>query len=263
MTGSMDTGLDAVTAHPVETIAGAIAVLLVTAGIGLALRSATVRLWSLRAQLLAISLAGTVVGALVAWLLAMAMILDEAQLVPTLAVLVVTFVLAAVIVTIASSPLGATAHRLADTVAAIEGGDRQVRTGIDRRDELGLVADALDQLTVRLADLEAERGRLDAGTRPRCCRASATTSDRRLAAMSRRGRGDDGRPRARPRSLPAVHAGRRRSTHLARRRRLPARQHPGRTTRPRSWLRRPPASAATRRSRLFAPRPPPTASTWP
>ena len=183
MTGSMDTGLDAVTAHPVETIAGAIAVLLVTAGIGLALRSATVRLWSLRAQLLAISLAGTVVGALVAWLLAMAMILDEAQLVPTLAVLVVTFVLAAVIVTIASSPLGATAHRLADTVAAIDGGDRQVRTGIDRRDELGLVADALDQLTVRLADLEAERGRLDL---ERATMLSSVSHDLRspLAAMS-------------------------------------------------------------------------------
>jgi len=159
--GSMATGLDAIAAHPVETIVGALAVLLSTAGIGFALRRATVRLWSLRAQLLAISLAGTVVGALVAWLLATAMILDEAQLIPTLAVLVVTFVLATVIVTIASAPLGATAHRLADTVVAIEGGDHGVRTGIARRDELGRIADSLDQLTVQLAELEAERGRLD------------------------------------------------------------------------------------------------------
>ncbi|MFM7535557.1 MAG: sensor histidine kinase [Acidimicrobiales bacterium] len=179
----MATGIDAIAAHPVETIVGALAVLLSTAGIGFALRRATVRLWSVRAQLLAISLAGTVVGALVAWLLATAMILDEAQLVPTLAVLVVTFVLAMVIVTIASTSLGATAHRLADTVAAIEGGDRAVRTGIARRDELGRIADALDQLTVRLAELEAERGRLDT---ERATMLSSISHDLRspLAALS-------------------------------------------------------------------------------
>lgn len=158
----METGLDAVAAHPVATAAGALGVVALTVAVGLFLRKTTVRLWSLRAQLLAISLAGTVVGALVAWLLATAMILDEAQLVPTLAVLVATFVLAALIVTIASASLGAAAHRLAETVAAIEGGDRDIRAGIDRRDELGRVADALDQLTLRLAELEAERGRLDA-----------------------------------------------------------------------------------------------------
>ncbi|MCC6435684.1 MAG: HAMP domain-containing histidine kinase [Acidimicrobiales bacterium] len=179
----MATGFDAIDAHPVETIASALAVLLLTAGIGLALRSATVRLWSLRAQLLAISLAGTLMGALVAWLLATAMILEESQLVPTLAVLGVTFVLAAVVVTIASASLGAAAHRLAETVAAIEGGDRDVRTGIDRRDELGRVADALDQLTVRLATLEAERGRLDA---ERATMLSSISHDLRspLAALS-------------------------------------------------------------------------------
>lgn len=183
MSGSMATGLDAIGADPVGTAVGAVAVLAVTAGIGLLLRRLTVGLWSLRAQLLVISLSGTVVGALVAWLLATAMILDEAQLAPTLAVLVVTSFLAAVIVAIASSALGSAAHRLADTVAAIEGGDRDVRTGLARRDELGRVADALDQLTVRLAELEAERGRLDA---ERATMLSSISHDLRspLAALS-------------------------------------------------------------------------------
>jgi len=180
---SMATGWDAVVAHPWETAAGTLGVLAVTALVGWLLRRGTVRLWSLRAQLLAISLAGTVVGALVAWLLAIAMILDESQLAPTLAVLVVTFVLATVIVTIASGPLGAAAHRLADTVSAIEEGDREVRTRIDRRDELGRVAEALDQLTLRLAELEAERGRLDA---ERATMLSSVSHDLRspLAALS-------------------------------------------------------------------------------
>jgi two-component system sensor histidine kinase BaeS len=183
MIASMEKGFDAIAAHPFKTAAGVIAILALTAGVGFALRSATVRLWSLRAQLLAISLAGTVVGALVAWLLATAMILDEAQLMSTLVVMVVTFLLAAEIVIIASASLGRTAHRLADTVAAIEGGDREVRTGIDRRDELGRVADALDQLTVRLAELEAERGRLDA---ERATMLSSISHDLRspLAALS-------------------------------------------------------------------------------
>lgn len=165
------------------TVAGAVGVLAVTVGIGFALRRLTVRLWSLRAQLLAISLSGTVVGALVAWLGARAMILDEAQLGPTLAVLVVMSLLAAIIVAIASQSLGSAAHRLADTVAAIEGGDRDVRTGLDRRDELGRVADAVDQLTLRLADLEAERGRLDA---ERATMLSSISHDLRspLAALS-------------------------------------------------------------------------------
>lgn len=158
---SMGTGLEALRSHPVEAVLGAAGVLAVTVGIGLVLRRASSRLRTLRSQLLVIALAGTLMGAVVAWLLATAMILDGSQLAPTLAVLVVTSILAAVIVALASVPLGGAAHRLADTVAAIEAGDRDVRTGLDRNDELGRIAEALDQLTVRLDELETERDRLD------------------------------------------------------------------------------------------------------
>lgn len=164
MTGqlaSMATGLDALRSNPVEAVLGAAGILVATVAVGFGLRRASSRLRRLRAQLLVIALAGTVMGALVAWLLATAMILDASQLAPTLAVLVVTSLLAAIIVAVASVPLGGAAHRLADTVAAIEEGDREVRTGLNRRDELGRVAEALDQLTVRLAELEAQRDRLD------------------------------------------------------------------------------------------------------
>lgn len=159
---AMPTGLDALRSQPIEVLGAAAAVVAVTVVVGLALRRTTTRLRTLRAQLLMISCAGTVMGAVVAWLLATLMILEESQLAPTIAVLAVTSLLAAMIVGVASTSLGAAAHRLVDTVEAIEGGDRDVRSGLDRRDELGKVADALDHLTVRLAELEDERARLDA-----------------------------------------------------------------------------------------------------
>jgi two-component system sensor histidine kinase BaeS len=61
----------------------------------------------------------------------------------------------------ASAELGTAAHDLAAKVRAIEGGDRELATGIDRRDELGQVDAALDQLARQLGRLEADRQRLD------------------------------------------------------------------------------------------------------
>jgi signal transduction histidine kinase len=48
-------------------------------------------------------------------------------------------------------------RRLETTVRRLEEGDRTVRTGIERADELGHVARALDELTARLDALERER----------------------------------------------------------------------------------------------------------
>ena len=52
-------------------------------------------------------------------------------------------------------------RRIEDTVRRIEQGDRDVRTDIDRVDELGHVAHALDELTERLDGLERERTRFE------------------------------------------------------------------------------------------------------
>lgn len=158
----MTSGLDAASAHPWVTAGAALGVFGLTVLLGTVLRRLTGRLTTMRAQLLVITAAGVLVGALAAWLLAALMIVDEDQLGPILVVLVVTALVGSTIVVVASSGLGSAARRLADTVGAIEGGDREVRAAVERRDELGRVGAALDQLTDRLAQLEADRRRLDA-----------------------------------------------------------------------------------------------------
>ncbi|MEZ5219440.1 MAG: HAMP domain-containing protein [Ilumatobacteraceae bacterium] len=59
-------------------------------------------------------------------------------------------------------PVAARRKSTESTVRAIEAGDRTVRTGLRRRDELGRVARALDELTERLEQLEAERTTFEA-----------------------------------------------------------------------------------------------------
>jgi two-component system sensor histidine kinase BaeS len=59
-------------------------------------------------------------------------------------------------------PLGRDARRLEATVRRIERGDRTVRTRVERADELGHVARALDELTARLDVLERERASYEA-----------------------------------------------------------------------------------------------------
>lgn len=143
----------------VLTLAGAV---LLAVLLGLALRRVSGRMRTLRAQLLLITLAGVVVGALCAWQATRLMLLDARLLGPVLVVLVITAIVAAVIVLIASGPLSGAAARLAVTVRAVEDGDRGIRTEVARRDEIGRVGAAIDALSERLAALEAERERLDA-----------------------------------------------------------------------------------------------------
>ena len=159
---AMPSGIDALRAEPLEAALATVAILAGTFALGFGLRRATRDLHTLRAQLLLITLSGIVVGALVAWVLATLMVFDESQLAPAIGVLALTAAIAGVLVVIASTSLGGAAHRLAVTVGAIEAGDRSVRTGIDRNDELGRVAEALDQLTGRLAELEDEQTALEA-----------------------------------------------------------------------------------------------------
>lgn len=137
-------------------------VVLLAVVLGWGLRHLAGRLRTLRSQLLVITLAGLVVGALCAWIAATNMLLDGALLAPVLVVLVVTALVAAIIVTLASGSLSSAAARLATTVRAVAGGDRTAQTTVRRRDEIGEVATAVDALSRRLAKLEAERERLDA-----------------------------------------------------------------------------------------------------
>jgi two-component system sensor histidine kinase BaeS len=90
------------------------------------------------------------------------MILQEDQLRPTLVVLGVTALIAALLIAIASTSLGRDAHQLEVAVRRIEDGDRMLRAPLARNDELGRVSIALGGLTARLAELETEQAALDA-----------------------------------------------------------------------------------------------------
>jgi signal transduction histidine kinase len=148
---------DSIADQPVEAALAFALLVAGTIGAALGLRVLTRRTRSLRGQVLGITLAALAIGALTAVLLARLMILDSAELGRVAFVLAVTAVLAAVLVLLASVPLGRDVRRLETTVRRIEEGDRAVRTGILRADELGHVAKALDELTARLDALERER----------------------------------------------------------------------------------------------------------
>jgi signal transduction histidine kinase len=153
---------DAIRDQPVEAALalGGLAVGTIAAALGL--RWLTRRMRSLRRQVLAITLAALAIGAVAAVLLARLMILDSGELARFAGVLAVTAVLATVLVLLASVPLGRDTRRLESTVRRIEGGDRTARTAIERADELGHVARALDELTARLDALERERAGYEA-----------------------------------------------------------------------------------------------------
>lgn len=128
-----------------------------TIAAGFGLRWLSIRARSLFHQVLAITLASFAIGAAGAVVLARLMVLDEDELGTVLGVLGTTAVLATLLVVVASKPLGRDIGRLETTVRSIEAGDRSVRAGVDRADELGHVARALNQLTARLDELERER----------------------------------------------------------------------------------------------------------
>lgn len=149
--------ISALVDQPVESVLLFSGLTAATIGAGLALRRLTRRTRSLRNQVLAVTLASLVLGAAAAVVLVRLMVLDAGELTAVAGALAVTAVFATLLVLTASSPLGRDARRLEATVRSIEAGDRSVRSGVLRADELGHVARALDELTARLDSLERER----------------------------------------------------------------------------------------------------------
>lgn len=153
---------DAIGAEPVKAVAALVLLVLATAAAARLLRLVERRSRSLRRQVLATALAAVVLGALAAFALTWLMVLDADDLALVLTVLGITAVTAAALVAVATAPLGRDVTRLEHTVRTIEAGERSVRTGVVRRDELGHVARAIDELTERLDVLERERVRYEA-----------------------------------------------------------------------------------------------------
>ena len=149
--------LDAVRDHPLQSVVGALAMTAVALAAGIALRRATERTRSLRQLVLAITLASLAVGAVAAIVLARIMVLDAAQARTSIGVLAITAVFAVILAVVASVTLGRDVQRLESAVRRLEAGDRTARTDVERADELGHVAKALDELTERLDTLERER----------------------------------------------------------------------------------------------------------
>lgn len=129
--------------------------------LGLVLRASLGRFRSLRRQVLLVTLASLLAGALVAFLLAQQMVLEPGEAWRAVGLLGLTAGFAAVLVLVASAPLGQDVRRLEATARAIEAGDRTVRTGVVRSDELGHVAAALDDAIARLDGLERARAQDD------------------------------------------------------------------------------------------------------
>lgn len=140
--------------HAAASLAGLGAVTLVAA---LVLRWLNRRVRSLRGQVLTITLAALAIGATAAVGLTWLMVLDAEELGTVLGALALTAMCASVLVVLASAPLGRDVARLEERVRRIEGGDHGVVSTIDRSDELGHVARALNQLSEQLARLERER----------------------------------------------------------------------------------------------------------
>lgn len=152
---------DTVRDRPVASSLAAAGLLIAATTAGVGLRIVTRRTRSLRHLVLAITLASLAVGAVAAIVLGRLMVLDDNEARSALGVFAATSVFATVLALVASVPLGRDAERLEATVRRIELGDRAARTGVDRADELGHVARALDQLTERLDALERERAAIE------------------------------------------------------------------------------------------------------
>lgn len=151
----------AITTEPLHASLALLAIVALTWGAATVLRRFNRRTRSLRNQVLAITLAALVLSACSAAALAWLMVLDRDELLTVLIVLALAAISATGLVLLATAPLGRDVKHLEATVRRIEDGDRQVRSDIDRVDELGHVAHALDDLTQRLDELERERTRFE------------------------------------------------------------------------------------------------------
>jgi signal transduction histidine kinase len=152
---------DAIADQPIQAAWLAALMIAVTIVCGLALRRVARHTRSLHHLVLAITLASLLVGAVAALVLAQLMVLDTDETQKALVVLAITAVLAIMLAVVAAGPLARDVRRLETTVRAIESGDRSVRAEVDRADELGHVARALDELVARLDSLERERSTFD------------------------------------------------------------------------------------------------------
>ena len=118
------------------------------------------RVRSLRVQFNVVSVSAVGVAALAVLLAAQSMFLSEHDRNLVLVALLLGAALGIALALAVGGALAADLRRLARTAERVEAGDLEARTGVDRADEVGDVAAALDAMTARLAATEAERSAL-------------------------------------------------------------------------------------------------------
>ncbi|MET0143806.1 MAG: HAMP domain-containing sensor histidine kinase [Ilumatobacteraceae bacterium] len=148
---------DTIRDRPLASVGALVALVVAAAAAGTALRTVTRHTRTLRGLLLVVTFGSLAIGAVAALILARLMVLDAEGARTAVGVLAVTAVFATILVLVASTALARDARQLERTVRGIEAGDRTVRSGLRRGDELGHVAHALDELTARLDQLERAR----------------------------------------------------------------------------------------------------------
>lgn len=157
----MSTWAEIVGSKPMEAVLALVALAVVTVGAALVLRRRLRRATSLRTVVLAVAFAALALGIVAAMVAARLMLLDSTQAWTFVSVLVMASGFSALLAVLVARPLGDDVSRLEVTVRSIEAGDRTVRTGLDRNDELGHVGRALDDLVEQLDRLEREREIID------------------------------------------------------------------------------------------------------
>jgi signal transduction histidine kinase len=147
--------------HPALAALGFGGLTLGTIAIAFALRAYQRRAQRLSRSLLILVLSALLIAVAAAAVASRLMVLSAAELVAVVDISAVSAGFAVLLVLIVSRSIGRDVQHLERTLRRIEAGDRTVRVGSLRGDELGHVGSALNDLVGRLVALEDERAALE------------------------------------------------------------------------------------------------------
>jgi len=133
-----------------------------TVGIAFGLRRYQRQARHLSRSLSVLVLSALVLAVAAAVIASRLMVLSRGELSAVVDVASVAAGFALLLVLIVSKSIGGDVRHLEDTVRRIESGDRTVRVGSRRSDELGHVGTAIDDLVTKLATLEEQRFKIEA-----------------------------------------------------------------------------------------------------
>lgn len=137
----------------------------VVAVAAIALRRMTVRLGSLQAAVLLTTMASVGVAAIAIWAATASMLLPADALQLVLVALGLGVALGSVLAVAVSRPLQDDLARIGATARGVAAGRRDLRTGVRRPDEVGLLAATLDDMVDQLDEAEQRRAAMEAARR--------------------------------------------------------------------------------------------------